>query len=449
MPFERPASGGTRDRTHDGIQVGAHNPDGQKIAVIGGGISGLGAAWYLGQDNDVTVFDAAPRLGGHARTVHAGRTGDQPVDTGFIVFNKVNYPHLCQLFADLDVPIAQSNMSFGASFYGGELEYSVQSIDAVFAQRRNLMRPKFIGMIRDLVRFNKTALMAADDPSMTVGELLDKMGTGDWFRDYYLLPFSGAIWSTPREQVMDFPAYAMIRFFRNHALLGKKGAHQWYTVQGGSAQYVNRLTTALGQMGVDLRPGTPVQAVRRGPLGAEVKTHGADWQAFDQVIFATHSDDALSLLVDPTRAESQALGQIAYQDNTVTLHCDDSIMPVRRKVWSSWNYTEPAGGSEALDLTYWMNSLQPIPQDDPMFVTLNDPGRIDEALIYDQTVMRHPVYGVGVLDAQEQLQQMNGDNHTWFCGAWMRNGFHEDGIASAAAVAGALRERQALPVAAQ
>lgn len=431
MPFEAPSSG-TRN-----------------IAVIGGGISGLGAAHLLCRDHRVTLFEAAPRLGGHARTVIAGRHGDQPVDTGFIVFNKVNYPHLCRLFDDLDVPVAKSNMSFGASFHGGRLEYSVQSIDALFAQRTNFLSPSFLRLVRDLVYFNNNALEAANDPSMTVRDLLAKLGTSDWFRDYYLLPFSGAIWSTPREQVLDFPAYAMIQFFRNHALLGKKGQHQWYTVRGGSDQYVSRLGAALSRQGVDIRTGAAVQSVRRGVTGAQVKLWGQDWTSFDDVVFATHSDDTLSILADPSHTERLALGQIAYQPNRVTLHCDPSVMPRRRKVWSSWNYTEPAHGSDDLDLTYWMNSLQPIPMDDPHFVTLNDSGRIRDEFIYDQVTMRHPVYGPGVLEAQDMLRASNGTNRTWFCGAWLRNGFHEDGLATAVDVADAIRQSTALPIAAE
>ena len=420
----------------------------RNIAVIGGGISGMGAAWLLGHGHNVTLFEAGDRLGGHARTVVAGRNANQPVDTGFIVFNRVNYPRLCALFDELGVPVVQSKMSFGASFDGGAFEYSVQSINSLFAQRRNIVRPAFARMVRDIVHFNNNALAMADDPSMTVRDLLQKLGTSDWFRDYYLLPFSGAIWSTPREKVLDFPAYAMIRFFRNHALLGKKGQHQWYTVRGGSQQYVSRLGRALEERDVSVRLSAQVQSVRRGLTGPEVHTKGQGWERFDEVILATHADDTLRLLADPSRSERAALERIAYQPNTVTLHRDATIMPKRRAVWSSWSYTEPKGGSKALDLTYWMNSLQPIPHSDPMFVTLNDTGRIRDELIYDQTTMRHPVYGAGVLDAQEQMRNMNGTNHTWFCGAWMRNGFHEDGIASAAAVADQILQTTALQAAA-
>ena len=409
----------------------------KKIAVIGAGISGMGAAHMLAQTHHVTLIEAEHRLGGHARTIIAGKRGDQPVDTGFIVFNYANYPHLAALFAQLDVPVVKSNMSFAASLNGGGMEYALNSLDTLFAQRKNLLNPRYLRMIRDILHFNKNALrLSQTDPEMTIAGLLQRLGTGSYFRDYYLLPFSGAIWSTPTEQIMAFPAYAMMKFFDNHALLSHTGQHQWYTVQGGSQSYVTRLEAALRARGVDIRLGAPVQAVRRHLAGAEVKLQGAEWEDFDEVVFATHSDDSLRMLADPTAEESAALGAIAYQPNDIVLHADTTIMPKRRKVWASWNYTEQADKSlDRIDLTYWMNSLQPIPHDDPHFVTLNSTRPINEALIYDQVTLRHPVYDVAALAAQKQVQCFNGRNRTWFCGAWMKNGFHEDGLGSAVDVA--------------
>ncbi|MEM8690583.1 MAG: FAD-dependent oxidoreductase [Pseudomonadota bacterium] len=411
-----------------------------KIAVVGGGISGMGAAFALSNSHDITLYEAEPRLGGHARTILAGKRGDQPVDTGFIVFNYANYPEMADLFARLDVPVTKSNMSFGASIGGGKLEYGLASLDALFAQRRNAVNPRFLGMVRDIVRFNKHALRVAnEDRTRSIAAFLDVMGTGDWFRDYYLLPLSGAIWSTPTEKIMDFPAHAMMQFFENHALLHHTGQHQWHTVDGGSIQYVGRLEAAMMSAGVEIRKGTGVQAVRRTPLGAELKAWGGDWTAYDKVIFATHSDDTLRILEDPDPVERQALGAIAYQPNDIVLHADTSIMPQHRQVWSSWVYTEDAKvQSDRIDLTYWMNSLQPIPESDPHFVTLNTKRTIREELIYDQVTLRHPVYDLAALDAQETLRVHNGSNNTWFCGAWMRHGFHEDGLASAMDVARAI-----------
>ena len=417
----------------------------RRIAVIGGGISGLGAAYSLAADHQVTLFEAEPRLGGHARTVMAGKRGDQAVDTGFIVFNYANYPNLVSLFEDLDVPVAQSDMSFSASLRGGALEYGLRDLKAVFAQKRNAVNPRFLRMLRDILYFNAHALDRARDPSQSLGDFLDEMGTGAWFRDYYLLPLSGAIWSTPAEKIMDFPAYALIRFFENHALLNHTGQHQWYTVQGGSVEYVRRMAAALVGMGADLRTGCPVAGVRRRPGRADVRPEGGEWESFDEVIFATHSDDSLRLLTDPTPQEARALGAVAYQPNRVVLHNDVRIMPKRRACWSSWNYTEDAGKvMNQIDLTYWMNSLQPIPQDDPMFVTLNSTREIREEAIFDEVTLRHPVYDLGALEAQAALAARNGTLNTWFCGAWMKNGFHEDGLASAVEVAGALQARAAV-----
>lgn len=422
----------------------------RRIAVVGAGISGMGAAHFLGRDHHVTLFESGARLGGHARTVMAGKNGDQPVDTGFLVFNYANYPHLAELFAELDVPVVKSNMSFGASIEGGKLEYALTSLNAIFAQRRNLVSPKFLGMLRDVVRFNKHAVRIAQDKSLTIGDFLTKLGSGQYFRDYYLLPLSGAIWSTPTEKIMDFPAHALIQFFENHALLGYSGQHQWYTVQGGSIEYVNRLRTAMLANNVDIRLNAGVSAVRRNTQGVQIKAQGAEWEQFDEVIMATHSDDSLSLLSDPTEAETAALGAIAYQPNDVVLHADARMMPKRRATWASWVYTEDAHTkSDRIDLTYWLNSLQPIPKDDLHFVTLNTKRTIREELIYDQVTLRHPVYDLGALAAQKQVRSMNGQNNTWFCGAWMRHGFHEDGLSSALDVVTALTAKSAKALASE
>ena len=422
----------------------------KRIAVVGAGIAGMGAAHMLGDQHDVTLIEAGPRLGGHARTVMAGKNGDQPVDTGFLVFNYANYPHLARLFAELDVPVVKSNMSFGASIDGGRLEYALHGVNAIFAQRRNVLKPAFLRMLRDIVRFNKHALAIAQDKTLTVGQFLDKLGSGAYFRDFYLLPLSGAIWSTPTQKIMDFPAHAMINFFENHALLNYSGQHQWYTVDGGSREYVNRLENAMAAKGVNIRKSAPVEAAKRTLVGVEIKLKGGDWEAFDEVVFATHSDDTLAMLSDATPQEQAALGAIKYQPNDVVLHADAAIMPKRRSTWASWNYTEDrAATSDRIDLTYWLNSLQPIPENDPHFVTLNTKRTIREELIYDQTTLRHPVYDLAALDAQKQIAGFNGTGHTWFCGAWMRHGFHEDGLSSAIDVVRGISDTTAQPIAAQ
>lgn len=426
-------------------------PARRKIAIVGAGITGLGAAWRLSDDHDVTVYEAEPRLGGHARTIMAGKNGDQPVDTGFIVFNYANYPNLVRLFEALEVPVARSNMSFGASVRGGKMEYGLDGAPAFFAQRRNAVSPKFWGMLRDIFRFNaKATRLAAANENLTIGEFLDRMKMGVWFRDYYLLPLTGAIWSTPTEKILDFPAHAMIRFMENHALLNYSGQHQWYTVAGGSRSYVDRLETVLRARGVRMRLGTPIEGVRRNSTSVELRAQCAEWEQYDHVIFATHGDDSLRMLSDASPQEQAALGSVRYQANDVVLHCDTSVMPKRRAVWSSWNYAEaPARRTGQIDITYWMNSLQPIPMDDLHFVTLNSERPIRDELIYDQTVMSHPVYDLEMLQAQEKIRALNGTQNTWFCGAWMRNGFHEDGISTGLEVADAILAQSKMVLAAE
>ena len=432
------------------MNIIAYPPSRRNIAVIGAGISGMGAAYALAQSHNVTLYESGVTLGGHARTVIAGRNKDQPVDTGFIVFNYANYPNLTKLFDDLNVPVCKSNMSFGASLKGGQIEYALTSLGAIFAQKKNLFNPKFLRMTADILRFNAKGLKAANDTSMTVRELLDKLGTGEWFCDYYLLPLSGAIWSTPVDQILDFPAYALMTFFENHALLSHTGQHQWYTVNGGSVEYVRRLQAALERRGVDIRLKTAVKGVRRNPVGVSIQTAEEAPEFYDEVIFATHSDDSLRLLEDATEFERTQLSAVQYQPNDIILHADPSVMPHNKRCWSSWVYTEAADKiSDRIDLSYWMNSLQPIPKDDPHFVTLNTTRPIKQELIYDQTTFRHPVYDLAALQAQQSIAAQNGTHHTWFCGAWMKNGFHEDGLSSGLDVATAIDAQTALRVAAE
>jgi predicted NAD/FAD-binding protein len=305
-------------------------------------------------------------------------------------------------------------------------------------------------MIRDILRFNARAMEASSDPDMTIGGLIETLGLSDGFRDHYLLPFSGAIWSTPTEKILDFPAAAMVRFFRNHGLLHHAGQHQWFTVQGGSVSYVTRLEAAMRQAGVTIRLDAPIAGVRRGARGVEVRAFGAEWDLHDEVVFATHSDDTLAMLADATADETRLLGAIPYQPNRVVLHSDAAIMPRRRKVWSSWTYAEgPQKSVDCIDLSYWMNSLQPWLTQEDMFITLNATRPIREELIWDEVTLRHPVYDRAALAAQEEIALLSGENRTWFCGAWMRNGFHEDGIASAMAVVEGIRAETDLSVAAE
>jgi predicted NAD/FAD-binding protein len=407
----------------------------QRIAVVGGGISGLASAWLLSRHHRVTLFEAAPRLGGHARTVLAGRHGDQPVDTGFIVFNHVNYPHLTAMFRDLDVPIRPSDMSFGVSLDGGRVEYALRDLGSLFGQRRRLADPGFYLMIRDILRFNAGAeTMVGDHPGLTIAGLVDRMRLGRRFRDHYLFPFCGAIWSTPDEEIGDFPAEALVRFMRNHGLLSREGQHAWWTVAGGSVAYVDRLADALRRADVILRTGAPVASVARNADGTvSVRAAGGLAETFDHVVLATHADRTLAMLTDADPGEHSALSAVRFQDNRAVLHRDPSVMPRRRRCWSSWVSRGDSGG--AVGVTYWMNRLQGIPDSDPLFVTLNPVDRIDPASVYDETTFRHPVFNHAALRAQARLAGMQGRRGTWFAGAWLRNGFHEDGFASAQRIA--------------
>lgn len=416
----------------------------QRIAVIGAGISGLAAAYKLATDHHVTVYEAEKRLGGHARTVIAGLRGDQPVDTGFIVFNYANYPHLTSMFHALDVPVKKSDMSFGATIDDGAVEYGLRDAKALFAQTSNLARPQFLRMVRDIFRFNCHAEAAATSDEITIGELVDQLGLGEWFQQYYLMPICGAIWSTPPSGIREFPARSLLAFFRNHALLSATGQHQWWTVDGGSVEYVRRLTDHLTARGVSLRAGTPVKAVVREDGIVTIHAENAAPEVFDQVIFATHSDDTLRLLANPTDAERAALGDVGYQDNRVILHRDPAQMPRRKGAWSSWVYKADGTGDETrIGVSYWMNRLQGIPESDPLFITLNPVSEVPQELTYDEVTFRHPVFDRAALAAQRRIAEIQGQNGTWFAGAWLRHGFHEDGFASAVRVTRALAAEEA------
>ena len=411
----------------------------RRIAIVGGGISGMAAAYYLSPYHDVTLYEAEPRLGGHARTVMAGRNGDQPVDTGFIVFNYATYPYLTRLFQDLDVPVTRSEMSFSASIDAGRIEYGLTNLKTITAQKRNLLRPAFYRMISDVIRFGKNAEAATTDDDMTIGELIEELRLGRWFRDYYLLPVSGAIWSTPLDGIDRFPAKSLVRFFRNHALLAGGGTHQWWTVKGGSIEYVRRLQAALTARGCRIRTGTPVRTAQRGAFRVTLTAAGAPPEDFDELILACHSDQALAILgQDATEAEAAALGSIRYQTNRAVLHRDPGQMPRRRACWSSWAYRSQDGG---IGITYWMNRLQNIPERDPLFVTLNPTTEIPQDAIYDDVTFAHPVFDRAAMKAQHAIRDIQGQCHTWFAGAWNRHGFHEDGIASALRVVRAINNR--------
>ncbi len=407
----------------------------RRIAVVGAGIAGLGTAWLLGRCHDVVLFEAGRRLGGHARTVTVPLPGlgPRPVDTGFIVFNRTTYPHLSRLFDHLAVPVHKSSMSFGVSVDGGAIEYGSSSVRSFLAQPGNGLRPAFWRMVQDMARFFRTA--SADvtrHPAMTVGELLAHRRYGPWFEQHYLLPMSGAIWSTPNARIRAFPAAFLVRFFANHGLLSLSGQHQWWTVTGGSVSYVDRMAAGLA---AEIRQQTPVEAVLRTPAGIHVRAGGGE-EMYDAVILACHADTALAILKDATRQERRILERIRFRTNRLVLHTDTAMMPRRRACWSSWVALTTTGqASRPPTVSYWMNSLQGLPASLDVIATLNPPPDLDPACILDETTFTHPRYDQAALDALAELASINGRAGTFYCGAWTGNGFHEDGLASAVDIA--------------
>ncbi|HTT97406.1 MAG TPA: FAD-dependent oxidoreductase [Rhizomicrobium sp.] len=407
----------------------------KKIAIIGSGISGLSAAFFLDRRHEVTLYEKQARLGGHSRTVYV-TYGDRtiPVDTGFIVFNKRNYPNLTSLFRTLDVPIKDSDMTFALTVGDGWLEWGARDLHAILAQPRNLLRPKFLRLFADVMRFNRSALAeVARFPHMTVGELIQSMKLGDWFRQHYLLPMASAIWSCPPSKILDFPARSLVQFFANHSLLSMNGQPQWLTVDGGSNVYVEKLADALGER---VRKGCGAVAITRTTRGVRVVGGDGASVLYDEVVFACHSDEALALLQDAIDAERNALGAIRYQPNLAVLHKDTRFMPKRKACWASWVYNSNGDGEDpAVSVTYWMNSLQGIDNRYPLFVTLNPAREIAPEHVFDTCEFAHPVFDFAAKEAQKTLSNMQGRNNTWFCGAYMGHGFHEDGLVSAMRVA--------------
>ena len=416
----------------------------RKLAIIGGGISGMGAALLLSPHYDVTLYEARNRLGGHARTIMLGSNKDIAVDTGFMVFNHENYPHLKALFQMLNTPIKASDMSFAASIDDGKFEYGLQNIGRLFADPRNTINIRFWSMLKDILKFNHTALKRADSPDLTVGELIVKLGLSQEFKNRYLCPLAGAIWSTTPEEILKFPAQTLLQFFKNHGLLSVTGGPQWFTPDGGSQVYVKKLQAYLVKLGCKIRTSEPICHVERGS-NIIVHTQQTGLETFDEVIFACHSDQALSLLKAPTQNERDVIGAIRYKKNQVLLHGDTSQMPKRESCWASWNFSGKSDSASHNSFTYWMNLLQSIPQEFPLFVTLNPQTSIDDNLIYNTTTLAHPQYDLSALNAQKKIPSLQGLNNTWYCGAYTGYGFHEDGLASGYEVARLLLEKLELP----
>lgn len=407
----------------------------RNIAIIGGGISGMGAAFALSDKHHVTLFESRSRLGGHARTLYAGPGHDIPVDTGFMVFNRKNYPNLINLFAQLGIADRPTNMTFAVSLDNGRFEYGLQDLRRILGDPRNAINPTFWRMIRDIMKFNAKATDYLDRPECSLAQALEEMNMSDAFTYRYLFPLAGAIWSTSADDMLRFPAATLVRFFANHGLLSASGGPDWYTPVGGSISYVKRLQSRLKQAGAEIRLNTKVVHIARNLDGVLVQAEGMEPQEFDAVVMACHTNQALEILTDATALEQEVLRAIRYRSNEVILHTDTSQMPKRRACWSSWVYkgrlNDPANNS----FTYWMNMLQGISMQTPLFVTLNPREPIADEHVYDTTRLAHPQYDIAAIRAQEKLPQMQGTNHTWYCGAWTGYGFHEDGLASGYAVA--------------
>jgi len=418
-----------------------------RIAIVGSGVSGLAAAWLLAEQHTVTLFEAAARPGGHSNTVEVTIDGlTHGVDTGFLVYNERTYPNLTALFRQLGVTTAASDMSFSLSLEAPHIEWAGTNLDTLFAQRRNLLRPAFLRMLRDILRFNRAASdAAAAPPGESLGAWLARGAYSAEFRDWYLLPMAAAIWSCPTRTMLEYPFASFARFFRNHGLLDLTDRPQWRTVAGGARQYVERLLARLP----DVRLATRVLRARRDASGVTLDyVHSAPGlprgsERFDALVLGCHSDQALEILgAQANGAERAVLGSIPYQPNRAVLHTDAALLPRNRRVWSAWNYSAAGGdgGSDghAVSVHYLINKLQPLPFKTPVVVSLNPHREPAAESVIAEFDYAHPVFDERSSDAQAALAGLQGNHRTWFCGAWTRYGFHEDGLRSALAVANAL-----------
>jgi predicted NAD/FAD-binding protein len=418
-----------------------------RIAVIGSGIAGLGSALLLTrQGHAVTLFEAAHEAGGHAHTVDVtldGRTF--PVDTGFLVFNDRTYPLLTRLFDELGVASVPSDMSFSVRNDRAGLEWAGTTIGTLFAQPRNLLRPAYWRMIADIVRFNREATSLETGGrvwSVTLGEYLDAESYSQAFRDWYLVPMAAAIWSSPARDILDFPLPSFVRFCHNHGLLSIADRPLWRTVAGGSRAYVGKIVARLD----DVRVGSPVKRVRRVATGVEIDHAARTAERFDGVVLACHSDQSLALLADPSHDEARLLAAVRYQPNRVILHTDTGLLPRSRRVWSSWNYltADDPHGDRPVAVSYLINRLQPLPTTTPVIVTLNPPFEPDPRRVIAEHDYAHPLLDAKAVTAQRTIAYLQGRRRTWYAGAWLGHGFHEDGLASAHAVAESVARHAAI-----
>ncbi|MEM7434910.1 MAG: FAD-dependent oxidoreductase [Myxococcota bacterium] len=404
-----------------------------RVAVIGTGISGMVAAWMLERDHEVTVYEASSWVGGHTNTVDIQVDGRRyAIDTGFIVHNTRTYPNLVRIFDHLGVSTRATDMSFSVKEQATGLEYASR---AILARRRNALNPRVLRMVRDILRFNREAegIVEAGDEATTLGDLLEDGRYSKAFTDLYIVPMGAAIWSTDARRMLSFPAHAFVRFLINHGLTSLTDRPRWRVVEGGSREYVRRLTASFADR---IRLETPVETVTRSARGVTVCPLDGPPEHYDRVVIATHSDQALKMLTDASDAEREILGAIRYQENRAVLHTDTTLLPRERRAWASWNYEIPKQRSDRVVVTYDMNSLQGIEDTKTNFcVTLNAEGRIDPTRVLYETTYHHPLYDPAALAAQKRVREISGARNTYYCGAYWRHGFHEDGVVSALAVA--------------
>jgi len=401
-----------------------------KIAIIGSGIAGNTLSYHLHKDHNVTVFEAGSYIGGHTHThniVHEKR--EYAVDTGFIVFNDRTYPNFIHMLEELGVAWRPSNMSFSVKCEKSGLEYNGTTLNSLFAQRRNLLRPSFYRMIGDILRFNKESLALLEDGvEIRLGDYLKQGGYSQQFIDYYIIPMGSAIWSTDTKQMLEFPARFFVRFFHHHGMLSVNNRPEWRTISGGSARYVEALTAGFKD---HIRLNTAVAKVRRLKQSVRITPVGGIEESFDWVFFACHSDQALGMLSDASDAEREILGAIPYQENSVFLHYDQSLLPKRKLAWAAWNYHVTPTPTDRVAVTYNMNILQGLESEQPLLVTLNHIKGINPAKVIKRLTYHHPVYTTAGAAAQARHAEISGTNRTAYAGAYWRNGFHEDGVMSA------------------
>lgn len=406
------------------------------IAIIGSGIAGLSAAWLLSETQKVTLFEKNVQVGGHANTVSVStREGAVPVDSGFIVYNEQNYPNFCAFLDHFGAASSPSSMGFAVSVEEGRMEYSGKRFNGLFGQRRNIVRFEHWQLVSDILRFFRQARAQAEgiDDAMTIAQFLRQFGYSRAFVEDHILPISAAIWSTPARAMLDFPARTFIEFFANHGLLQINDRPKWRTVTGGSREYVNRV---LAGSNFATRTNARVRGVIRHITGVEVFFEDGHREHFDQVVFACHADEALALLGDPSPAEHAVLGAFRFTPNRAVVHTDPSFMPRRKHLWSSWNYLRSSGGEKAdLSLTYWMNRLQPLPTTTDIFVTLNPTRKFADGSVQRVIDYEHPLFDRAAIAAQREVWRIQGVQKSWFAGAWLGYGFHEDGLQSGLEVA--------------